>query len=194
MKNKMLKRGNLKLSKGVGVWTLPATMEICGRQCPQCYAIKAQKLYPNVMSYRERKLEESKSPDWVDDMILEILTSKNLKFVRVHESGEFYSQEYVNKWYEIAKICTSTIFYAYSKRLEEFDFETLKSLPNFVLHNSLYENALNYGKNITPTATALGGVVCPLTMQKDWHGKCGDECTWCMQKCNEGTPIFFEKH
>jgi hypothetical protein len=126
-------------------------------------------------------------------MILEILTSK-FKFVRVHESGEFYSQEYVNKWYEIAKHCPNVTFYAYTKRLGEFDFKNLKSLQNFVLHNSLYENVINYGKNITPTATALGGFVCPLTLQKDWHGKCGDECTWCMQKCNEGTPIFFEQH
>lgn len=187
-----VKKGNLKLSKKVGIWTLPAGQEVCGRECKGCYALKSQRQYKNAYAYRMRNYEASKLDTFVSDIDL-----KKCSIIRVHESGEFYSQEYIDKWVEIAKNYPTTIFYAYTKRLNDFDFLKLEALPNFVLHNSLYGGVINYGKDISTQAEKFGGFVCPLTQKhngKDWHGKCGDECTWCMEKCNQGTPIFFEQH
>ena len=187
-----VKKGNLKLSKKVGVWTLPAGHEVCGRACKGCYAIKAQVQYKQALAYRIRNYDASKLESFPEDLDL-----KGCSIIRVHESGEFYSQEYINKWVKIAKRNPRTMFFAYTKRLEEFDFSEILSLENFVLHTSLYGGVENYGKNISERAKEYKGFVCPLSQLhegKDWHGKCGDECTWCMQKCNQGTPIFFEKH
>lgn len=183
-----LKKGNLKLSKKVGVWTIPASLSICGRVCKGCYAHKSQNQYKQALAYRTRNYEASLLPDFENEKIV------GFDIIRVHESGEFYSQEYINKWVKIARNHPNIIFYAYTKRIGEFNFDELTSLKNFVLHNSLHNGKENYGKDISEVAETCGGFVCPLTLQKDWHGKCGHDCTWCMQKKNEGTPIFFEKH
>ena len=51
---KLLKYENMKL-KNQMIFTLPATKDVCGRECPGCYAIKAQKRFPKtVLPYRQR--------------------------------------------------------------------------------------------------------------------------------------------
>ncbi len=92
------------------------------------------------------------------------------------------------------------MFYAYTKR--DFDFSELHKLKNFVLHKSFVEldgkKVINYGSSdkIAEIAEKSGGFICPLA--KDRTGLCGSEqkdgCTFCMQKCNEGTPILFVEH
>jgi hypothetical protein len=36
--------------------------------------------------------------------------------IRIHATGDFYSQSYLNKWIEIAAALPSVDFYAYTKR------------------------------------------------------------------------------
>ena len=43
----------------------------------------------------------TKSNDFVDDMIAEI-KKKKVDILRVHDSGDYYSREYIDKWMEIA--------------------------------------------------------------------------------------------
>jgi hypothetical protein len=111
----------------------------------------------------------------------------------VHADGEFYSQEYVDKWAKIAQGMPDVIFYAYTKRMKDFDFSKVKALGNFVLHNSiLSDGSYNFGKNIS----SKGGYVCPDTL--GIPTQCGGDgptgCTWCMNKTNENTQILFEQH
>mgnify|MGYP003651091496 FL=1 len=40
--------------------------------------------------------------------------------VRIHDSGDFYSPEYLNKWVTIAKQNKNVIFYAYTKSIKFF--------------------------------------------------------------------------
>jgi hypothetical protein len=186
-----LKSGNAKLHKSVGVWNIPAGQETCGRTCDKCYAIKAQVRFPVVMASRQRNLEASKK----DDFQIDIGCSK---MVRVHESGDFYSQSYVNKWAGIARSKPEVIFYAYTKRMNHFDFSEIKSLDNFVLHNSLLEdNSMNYHKDTDMLAKkCTNSFTCPDTLGLDVH--CGSPeangCTWCMIKANENTQILFKAH
>jgi len=178
-----LSNGNIKLAKTIATWSIPASQEVCGRVCQGCYSYKAQKRFPAVLQARHRNLEFSKTKEFT------ISVSRGTKYVRVHADGEFYSQEYVNKWVKIAKSMPEVVFYAYTKRMKDFDFSEVKSLSNFVLHNSVLEDgSYNFGKNIV----VKGGYVCPDTLGQDV--KCGDTCTWCMNKANENTQILFEQH
>jgi hypothetical protein len=196
-KVKLFAKGNSKLSKDVLTFNIPAGMEVCGRECAGCYALKEQKRWKTVEVGRDKRYQLSKEDSFVD-MAVEELKKSSPKFVRVHSSGEFYSQEYVDKWVEIAKRLPNLVFYTYTKRKGDFDFSELESLSNFVLHNSyVYADGkkyTNFGNTeyIEKLADSTGGFICPLA--KDRTGMCGDSCTWCMEKQNQNTPILFEMH
>lgn len=189
---KLLKHGNAKLHNTL-VFSLPAGKSVCGMECPGCYAMKFQRLYPNVLPYRERSLEASKSSDFVSRITADIASfRKPFSHLRIHESGEFYAQEYIFKWAQIAQAHPHITFYAYTKRLKDFDFTSLTSLPNFVLINSLHFGGLNYGK---PEDAPIGAPVCPATVKSTKDStQCGLTCTTCMQKPAEQTGIWFNKH
>jgi hypothetical protein len=193
----LLVRGNSKVHPKVLMWNIPATLEICGRECAGCYAVSTQKRWPNVKNKWNSNYEVSKTAGFVDRLNTELkFFEGTFSYVRLHGSGEFYSKDYIKKWEEIAKANPQTVFYTYTKRLGEFNFDGLHALPNFVLHNSLLPpyGASNFGEEelMKQQTEKLGGFLCPLS--KDREQKCGLECVWCMEKENEGTPILFVKH
>jgi hypothetical protein len=42
---------------------------------------------------------------------------RSIDTVRIHDSGDFYSQEYLNKWADVARALPHLTFYAYTKSL-----------------------------------------------------------------------------
>lgn len=60
--------------------------------------------------------------------------SKRFNVVRIHDSGDFFSQEYLNAWKVIAAAFPAVIFYAYTKTLH-LDFSEMPS--NFRITQSL---------------------------------------------------------
>lgn len=174
---KLIQKGNSKLHN-MYMFNLPATRDICGRICPGCYAIKEQNRFPIVIEARNKRLEASKQEDFASTIISEInsLRTKPLYF-RIHASGEFYSQSYIDSWTTIAKSFPNITFFSYTKRLRHFNFETLQSLPNFVLIDSLHFGRLNYSTLSNAPQTAF---ICP--DQKGTAVQCGISCTWCMTK------------
>ena len=70
-----------------------------------CYATKGNHVFPNVKESRERSYIESKREDFTDSVIYSIRTEKEsgrykdaIMIVRIHESGDFYSVQYLKKW------------------------------------------------------------------------------------------------
>jgi len=184
---KLLKYENGKLHNQL-IFTLPAIQEVCNRTCKGCYAIKFQRLYPSVLPYRNRMLAASKQKDFTSQVISEIKAcKKKVVAIRIHESGEFYSQEYINKWYTIASSFPSMPFYTFTKRLADFDFSKLSSLPNFVLINSLQHGSLNYGKLSTLDKSKF---ICPYGTSI----RCGIECNYCWTKKAQQQCPQFVKH
>ena len=95
-----------------------------------CYAQKGAYIWSNVSPAFEKRYEATLREDFVEIMSAEI-RKKRADFVRVHDSGDFYSPAYLNKWLEIAKQNPSVNFYAYTNSLdmvraidrpENFDF------------------------------------------------------------------------
>lgn len=145
--------------------------------------------------------EESKKSTFINKIIAEINSEKKILLaVRVHESGEFYSQEYINKWVTIAKQLPNIRFYAFTKRLKDFNFTKLKALPNFVLIDSLKHKGLNYGTATDLLKLSLKGVyksvnppiVCPATLDKTTN--CDAKCKYCWSKQAQKTGVLFIKH
>lgn len=130
---KLLSKGNKKLPTSTLIFNLPA-VKTCPNSTPQCrkwcYARKAERMYPNVLPFRNRNHETSKQIDFVSLIHSELGRSRTVKQVRIHESGDFYSEEYYNKWLSIARLNKDLTFYAYTKVVT---LGTIKRPDNFIL-------------------------------------------------------------
>ena len=186
---KLLKYENSKLRQQL-IFSMPAGKALCGRECKSCYAIKFQKLYPNVLPYRQRRYEASMQPDFASRIIAEIAACKKpVTAIRVHESSEFYSQQYIDSWHTIATALPHFTFYAFTKRLADFDFSALSALPNFILINSLQYGGLNYA----PRAHLRNDIfICPATTGHSVT--CGISCKYCQTKQAQRHAPQFVKH
>ena len=137
--------GNAKLQKTSGGefgrvvgWGIPADYDfaIDGRNfntCPAalacrgvCYAKQGAYLWASTVAARKRALDQTISPTFVDDAIEDLSRMRGVGVVRIHDSGDFYSQEYLDKWGAIAAAYPSIIFYAYTKSLD-LDFTHIPS-------------------------------------------------------------------
>ena len=186
---KLIQSGNSKLHNQY-MFNLPASIEVCGRPiCKSCYAYREQLRYPSIVAARESRLLAAQQPDFASRIISEISNiRKPFVAFRVHSSGEFFSQEYVDNWATIASSLPHIRFYAFTKRLADFDFTPLSSLPNFTLINSLQSGGLNYGKAIDLPSNIY---VCPATTSSS---RCGIDCSWCWSKCAQHFGVSFVKH
>lgn len=132
----------------------------------KCYAVKAEKMYPGCLPCRERNLKSSLAPDFTEKVIESLSRRfrhpayKNAKkiYFRIHESGDFYSQEYFDKWVDIATAFPRVTFLAYTKSLK-FVLNSKKTRPaNFIIRYSLWDDSpikdAETGKACFPTYTA----------------------------------------
>lgn len=139
LKGVQLTRGNHKLPRSTAIWDLPHMVTCPGatEECKKyCYANKAERLYKAVLPYRQRNFVESKKGSFVAQMLSQLAKARTIKAVRIHSSGDFYNQEYLNKWVEIMKARPDIIFTAYTKSLH-LDFTQAKKCKNFVLFASV---------------------------------------------------------
>lgn len=75
-----------------------------------CYATKGNHMFPSVKNSRNASYDESKRKDFPERMTYTIRYHMNTKrfknsvmLIRIHESGDFYSVQYLRKWIEIWK-------------------------------------------------------------------------------------------
>jgi hypothetical protein len=102
-------------------------------------------MYPSVLPRRVRHLTESQHPQFASNAQQEFDKLKKRKtrnketkfqYVRIHESGDFYSQSYVNKWVQIVKANPELKFLAYTKS-HALNFDELTKQPNMTLRYSV---------------------------------------------------------
>ena len=85
-----------------------------------CYAQKGNYTrFPVVKEMMEQKYTISKQPDFVELMSKEVI-KKKATHIRIHDSGDFYSINYLLKWVNIANDNPGVIFYAYTKSIQFF--------------------------------------------------------------------------
>ena len=186
--------GNMKLPKSMAIFNMGTAGD-----CPSeklglcqaimngkvvCYALKAERLYPGVEPYRKRQEKLWKSLSAMEFAIqflaMNALRKNPLTVLRMNESGDFWSQECVDKAEKVADILGQfgIPVYVYTVR-KDLDYSQVKHL---VINGSGFTKlgVTNEFKFVeTEADTPKGYVVCP-----------GD-CRYCnrCQKQNRNTVI-----
>lgn len=137
--------GNSKLAPNIFTFSLPAGYSCPGaKEClsravqqpegnyklvdgkdtkHRCFAAIDEALKPTVRLARWHNfnlLKSLKSVNSIADLIQDSLPIRNWKYiVRIHVSGDFYNQMYLDAWLLVAKNNPKTLFYAYTKSLPQ---------------------------------------------------------------------------
>lgn len=174
----LIKKGNAKIHKSCNVFNLPTS--VCGMSCIACYAKRAEIRFPKALAHRQRNYEATTRPySFIVDMHNEITDSKNLK-MRIHESGDFYSDAYVGTWINIVNHHPKVKFYAYTKRPIDGWLASLSKLPNMNLISSITPLGYNYGNQeyCHKLVSEYGYTLCPC--KKGAQVECMKDCEICL--------------
>ena len=122
--NSKLKKTSKHFNKRVFNFGLPAYKSNTGKvvcrmadKCIKfCYAQKGAYIWSNVSPAFEKRLQISMQDNFVDLMVAEI-KKKNVEYVRVHDSGDYYDKRYLAKWFKIAELLPNVRFYSYTNEV-----------------------------------------------------------------------------
>ncbi len=189
---KVLQAGNKKLSRDILIFNLPPGKSClnCKECYKTCYARKAYKQYPNVKISWNYNLELAKNdPEKLFNSIVNQLKSTKKSIIRIHSSGDFFSQGYIDLWEKIIKSFPDKRFYVYTKVNKILDFSNIRKLNNFNLIKSFIDGHLNYGSidYCNKLVKNHGAFLCPATKGKGI--RCGQDCNYCI---NNSRPVFIE--
>ena len=123
--NSKLKKTSQELGVRVFNFGIPAYKSASGKlTCPMakdcvkfCYAKKGAYIWSNVKPAFEKRYELSKTDRFVDAMNAEIKRKKP-DYVRVHDSGDYYSGAYLKKWITVAIHNPDVKFYSYTNMVD----------------------------------------------------------------------------
>ena len=158
--------GNAKLQKTSGGtfgrvigWGIPADHNfilngVPHNTCPgalgcrnPCYAKQGAYTWKATVAARKRALDATMTDTFVQDAIADIKRMRGVGVVRIHDSGDYYSQGYLDKWIAIASAFPHIIFYSYTKSAH-LDFTAAPS--NFRVTYSLagkHDALIDMGKS-----------------------------------------------
>ncbi len=151
---KLVKFGNMKLPKTTIIFNMasskdcPARKKGLCRYAKICYARKPEIIYPTVLPYRERqeKFWLENSANDICSQLGDIIKRKKIKptLFRFNESGDFHSQECIEKLNHIAifLLLHNVVTYGYTAR-EDLDFENV----SFLVKGSNNDSG-NHGKTV----------------------------------------------
>jgi hypothetical protein len=111
-----ISKGNMKTGN-IPTWSLPSKVTCPGStiECRKhCYAAKAERMYKQVLPCRQTNLDATMENQFVDN-VNTWLTKNKPSYFRIHESGDFYCQVYLNRWFEIANLNPGVKFLAFTK-------------------------------------------------------------------------------
>ena len=189
-----LKRGNKKLGKNILNFNLPPIKSCMNAEsCKKdCYAVKSYRMYPSVKNYQDiMQFFALNDLDTLQNKIESELSNPKKWFenvVRIHSSGDFITQDYLNMWINISKKFPHIKFYAYTKVNKILNFSNTPKNLNVI--NSFIPtkqgDKLNFGKldYVKKLRAESKGIICPPTRGKNLT--C-EECKYCFDKSK---PIF----
>lgn len=212
-------KGNNKLAKNILIFDLPSKIT-CKYACKYCYAKKAENYRPVVRIKRLYNLivihyalyNKSFYRKLVDHFINIIqkhcknCNKKQIKpILRVHSSGDIYSNKYLQLWLYIANLCKSTCnisMYTYTKMLtsteinyinnKHTNFNIVKSL--ITVNNITYINygTMEYLNKLIDIfkQNNIRYFICDYGITNKLH--CGINCTACMSK--DYDVVLFKQH
>ena len=153
--NTKLKKTSKALGLRVFNFGIPAYKSASGKlTCPMadecvkfCYAKKGAYIWSNVKPAFERRYQLSKTDDFVEAMNAEI-RKKKPDYVRVHDSGDYYSRAYLHKWIAVANDNPDVRFYSYTNMIKMFLNVPLPSNYDIIFSDSgKQKNLIDEGKH-----------------------------------------------
>jgi hypothetical protein len=133
--------GNSKISKSIATFSLPAGHTcpfakecfskanrltgklIDGKHCQfRCFAASQECTYPSVRKQRWYNFELLKEKKTVEGMgkLIQSSIPRNVNFIRIHVSGDYFSETYFLAWLNVALNNPEMTFYGYTKALPHF--------------------------------------------------------------------------
>lgn len=152
MNKAMMSNGNTKIGNDTMIFNLTSAMDCPAKKlglckiCKQCYARKAEYLYPNVLPYRRRQAkywDATPLQTRIEDFTL-FLKRKRIpvKYFRWNESGDFKNLNDIREVIEIAKAFPKIKFYTYTHRTDLITMVNRKRIPrnlNINVSNKKYK-------------------------------------------------------
>ena len=132
---KLLTQNSELRPDGIFNWSLPAfgvklsngrNFNVCpnaGACASFCYARNGTYNFSNVKGRHIANLEYilDEPKEWFNQMLSEVQHKKMVgKFIRIHDAGDFFSEDYLNQWLEIARLTPEVTFYCYTKEVSLF--------------------------------------------------------------------------
>jgi hypothetical protein len=119
---------------------IPAYQSSTGlKTCPNagacakgCYALAGAYRFSNVAQAFERRLAATQSDLFIDAMLSDI-DKQRAERIRIHDSGDFYNEEYLDRWLKIMRARPNVEFYAYTKMISIFNRRKADLPKNFTL-------------------------------------------------------------
>lgn len=142
---KLLSQNSELRPDGIFNWSLPAfaikltdgsNFNVCpnaGACSSFCYARNGTYLFSNVRGRHVANLEYIlEDPEgWYGQMLAEVQhPNKRGKFIRIHDAGDFFSEDYLELWLRIARNTPEVTFYCYTKEVAMFKRLVEPNCPN----------------------------------------------------------------
>ena len=188
-----LVKGNSKLYN-ILIFDLTAVKSClnCKDCSKNCYAVKAQRMYTDTMIFRECNFDMVKTNiSLLKKLLCEQLSKTKITSVRIHSSGDFYNQAYLDMWSEVISLYPHIKFYAYTKVDKILNFDKIVKHTNFNLICSLIEGQINFGSvaYCEELSKKHNTFICPVGYNSKTV-KCGKECSYCISEKN----VCFVQH
>jgi hypothetical protein len=156
--NAKMRKTSLENNTKIFNFSIPAYKTKSGKiTCPfakecvkYCYAQKGNYTrFPVIQQLMEKKYNITKQDNFILLMNEEI-QKKKAKYIRIHDSGDFYSVKYLQKWVDIAIQNKDVIFYAYTKSIKFFTDNKInkpKNLKIIFSEGSKTDNLINTNRH-----------------------------------------------
>lgn len=99
-----------------------------------CYAKQGAYVWDSVVKARKRNLKLTMRKDFAALIVADLERMRTVNTVRIHDAGDFYSQDYLDKWVAVARALPNLRFYTYTKSLN-LDFSKVPA--NFHVTQSI---------------------------------------------------------
>ena len=188
-----LKNSNKKLGKNIYAFDLHAVVS-----CPNsndcvltCYANKGTYIWKSAKNSNTYNYAIALNDiKYLQKELIKEIIKKNIKTIRIHSSGDFFSKEYFLMWCNIAKRFKNLKIFTYSKAPQIEGLKVPKNLniiDSFItIDNTKYLNYGNY-EEISKMRTKIKGIICPVTIGKKIDCSA---CKYCITK----SKVLFVQH
>jgi len=146
-----------------------------------------------------RNLRATRREDFVKLMTerLRREVAKGRNILRLHQDGDFYSQEYLEKWKTIARNVPEVTIYCYTKSFH-LDWSGLpRNMIVIQSYGSKWDHLIDREGNTARVVNSgeevnEGEFLCPYH-RKDFT-KCGEYCRYCMERNGKPKHVVFLRH